>query len=209
MNKHTLVATVALGGLLAASTAQAFPWDIDMVDAVFYRAYEWEMMLPPEGSVPTASPMADIRKPTVAVAQTTIFREHCEPTCRDMNANGTQWDRTTPEGVAMTNPLAPGGKASDEVLATGENMYNAYCSACHGAGGAGGAAVPERGYPAAPPALSGDGNSSMIRSDGYIFLTIRNGGAIMPSYSYGMSDEEIWSVVAYIRTLPKAQYTGS
>ena len=143
------------------------------------------------------------------VASITTFREFCEPTCRENNANGTQWDRTTPEGVAMANPLAPGGEASDEVIATGEHLYGAYCSACHGKAGAGGAQVPQRGYPAAPPALSGEGNSSMIRSDGYIFLTIRNGGAIMPSYSYGMSDDEIWSVVAYIRTLPMAQYTGS
>ncbi|MFT4979911.1 MAG: mono/diheme cytochrome c family protein, partial [Myxococcota bacterium] len=202
MKKHTLVATAALGGLLAASTAQAFPWDIDMVDAVFLRAYEWEMMLPPEGAIPTAGPLADVRKPTLAIAQTTIYREACEPTCRANAASGTEWDRTTAAGTAHKNPLAPGGRASDEVLVTGEQMYNAYCTACHGKAGAGGAPVAERGYPAAPPNLSGEGNSSQIRSDGYIFLTIRNGGAIMPSYSYGMSDEEIWSVVAYIRTLP-------
>jgi len=210
MNKHTLAATAALGGLLfASSTAQAFPWDIDMVDAVFLRAYEWEMMLPPEGSIPTAAPMAELREPSLAITQQTTYREQCEPTCRDNAMNGTQWDRTTPEGQALTNPLAPSGSASDEVLATGEDMYNAYCAACHGLGGAGGAQVPQRGYPAAPPNLSGEGNSAAIRSDGYIFLTIRNGGAIMSSYSYAMSDEEIWSVVAYIRTLPLAQPSGS
>ena len=209
MNKHILASSAVIGGLLLASTAQAFPWDIDMVDAVFYRAYEWEMMLPPEGSIPTAAPMADIREPTLAIAQTTIYREHCEPTCRDNHDNGTEWDRTTDAGVALTNPLAPNGTASDEVLATGENMFNAYCSACHGQAGMGEAPLTERGYPVAPPSLAGDNNSSKIRSDGYIFLTIRNGGAVMPSYSYAMSDEEIWSVIAYIRTLPGAQYSGS
>lgn len=207
MNKHALIAPIVLGGLLASSTAQAFPWDIDMVDAVFYRAYEWEMMHPPEGAIPTAAPMAEVRQPELVIAQTTVYREHCEPTCREQNANGTEWDRTTPEGAALVNPL--GANPSAEVLATGEHMYNAYCSACHGKAGAGGAAVPERGYPAAPPMLAGDGNSSKIRSDGYIFLTIRNGGAIMPSYSYAMSDAEIWSVISYIRTLPDAQYSGS
>ena len=68
MNKHILASSAVIGGLLLASTAQAFPWDIDMVDAAFYRAYEWEMMLPPEGSIPTAAPMADIREPTLALS---------------------------------------------------------------------------------------------------------------------------------------------
>ena len=27
------------------------PWDIDLVDAVYYRGYEWEMATPQEGSV--------------------------------------------------------------------------------------------------------------------------------------------------------------
>jgi mono/diheme cytochrome c family protein len=209
MNKHVLATSVALGGLLFASTAQAFPWDIDMVDAIFYRAYEWEMMLPPEGVIPTEEPYVRIVKPTLAIAQTTVYREFCEPTCSDNSANGSKWDRATPEGVALVNPLSPGGTSSDETIETGEHMYNAYCSACHGKGGLGGAPVAERGYPAVPPMLAGEGNSSKIRSDGYIFLTIRNGGNLMPSYSYGMSDEEIWSVISYIRTLDDAQYTGS
>ena len=43
---------VALGlGLLASSPAQAFPWDWDMVDAQFLRAYEWAMQSLPEGAV--------------------------------------------------------------------------------------------------------------------------------------------------------------
>ena len=33
------------------STAIAFPWDIDMVDAYFYRGYEWNMMTVPDGAV--------------------------------------------------------------------------------------------------------------------------------------------------------------
>lgn len=132
MNKHVLATSVALGGLLFASTAQAFPWDIDMVDAIFYRAYEWEMMLPPEGVIPTEEPYVRIVKPTLAIAQTTVYREFCEPTCSDNSANGSKWDRATPEGVALVNPLSPGGTSSDETIETGEHMYNAYCSACHG-----------------------------------------------------------------------------
>ena len=33
----------------------------------------------------------------------------------------------------------------------------------------------------------------------HLYLTIRNGGGIMPAYGWAMNDSEIWSVVGYIR----------
>ena len=212
MRKHMLIASLVLVvGALAPSTAQAFPWDIDLVDSAFLRAYEWEMMLPPEGAIPTAAPYASIRQPELTISSRTIYREACEPSCKEPAATLPVWDRNTPEGVALDNPLDVNGQTADAVLQTGERMFSVYCAACHGAQGGGGAPVADTNvkgrYPAGPPKLSGDGNSSKSRSDGYIFLTIRNGGNIMPSYSYAMSDEEIWSVVSYIRTLPQATYT--
>ena len=36
---------------LMPGTAAALPWDIDMVDGYFYRAYEWSMQEMPEGVV--------------------------------------------------------------------------------------------------------------------------------------------------------------
>ena len=41
-----------VGGVFAVSTAAyAFPWDIDLVDTVFLRGYEWQMQSPAEGTV--------------------------------------------------------------------------------------------------------------------------------------------------------------
>ncbi len=52
-----------------------------------------------------------------------------------------------------------------------------------------------------PPILSGAGAITGFKSDAYLYLTIRNGGALMPSYSYAMDDDEMWAIVSYIRTL--------
>jgi mono/diheme cytochrome c family protein len=51
--------------------------------------------------------------------------------------------------------------------------------------------------------LVGAAGVAKARSDGYLYLTIRNGGVIMPSYGLQLSDEEIWSVVSYVRELDK------
>ena len=168
-----------LGGLLATASgaAWAFPWDIDMNDAEFLRAFEWKMMDTPEGAVAVDTPV-----------------------------NG---NRYTPAGMAMTNPH----ETSDAAVADGKRMFEIYCATCHGAEGKGGAEVTRndnglKRYPMPAPILSGEGAISALRSDGYIYLTIRNGGAVMPSYSYGMDDEEMWNLVTYIRTLDGAQFNG-
>ncbi|MCK6505501.1 cytochrome c [Myxococcota bacterium] len=171
---------VALGlGLLATSPAQAFPWDWDMVDAQFLRAYEWAMMTLPEGAV-------------------------------TMDRYVANADRMTPEGQALANPITAPTPAD---LAVGKKMFVTYCQTCHGVDGKGGAPVTKndpanniKRYPVPPPMLSGAGAITASRSDGYLYLTIRNGGAIMPRYDSQMDDHEIWATVAYIRTLEGAAY---
>ncbi len=174
---------LALVGLAAAlsSPAQAFPWDWDMVDNAFSRAYEWQMANLPDGAV-----SIDRYVPNA--------------------------DRMTPEGQALDNPF--GAKPSADTLAQGKHMFEVYCQACHGVEGKGGAPVTKndpannvRRYPIPPPMLSGTGAITAARSDGYLYLTIRNGGAIMPAYGPSMEDQEIWATVAYIRTLEGAQHT--
>lgn len=170
-----------LGGvvLLVSTAAWALPWDVDMVDAVTLKAYEWHMMTPPEGTVST-------------------------------NRWHKNYERTSAVGQALTDPYP----VNEERIAHGKVLFGIYCAACHGDDGLGGAPVtdndPAHGkkrYPIPPPHLSGPGAISAMRTDGWIYLVIRNGGAIMPSYSYAMSDEEMWDVVEYIRTLPGAKYT--
>ncbi|MDP6931694.1 MAG: c-type cytochrome [Myxococcota bacterium] len=160
------------GALLASAAAWAFPWDIDMTDAAFLRAFEWKMMPLPDETVSRDRHRAELN--------------------RFVDAEGLQ------------NPLT----VDDDVLATGKQMFEVYCATCHGPDGKGGAPVTDMSagqrYPIPPPLLSGDGSITAFKTDGYLFLTVRDGGAIMPGYGYAMDDPEIWALVAYMRTLDGA-----
>ncbi len=176
---RTLARTAAVvAGLACSSTAFAAPWDIDLVDAYFYRGYEWKMMSVPEGAV-------------------------------SQNRWAPNADRFTPEGQALTNPYP----VNAATTADGEKLFNIYCATCHGLKGQGGAAVVDlskgQRYPVPPPRLSGEGAVTPIRTDGYLYLTIRNGGALMGSYGSALDDQERWSIVSYIRTLDGAAYNGA
>lgn len=73
-----------------------------------------------------------------------------------------------------------------------EEAYLDYCSGCHGAdrgGGIGPALIPD----------------IMLEADSFYFDTIKNGrvGTIMPAWgSFGLTDEEIWMLVGFLRSEP-------
>ena len=158
-------------------------WFTDMMDAEFVRAYEAPMRDTPEGTV-----------------SMNMRRDHVDP-------YGQSVTRMNPAiADALTNPLEP----TPEVMAKGEWAYSVYCAPCHGANGEGNGPVtqnePDKGkkrfmMPGLP--LVGDAGVLNVRNDGYVFLTIRNGGAIMPSYGLQLSDEETWSLVHYLRDIQK------
>lgn len=173
---RALAAAVAVAGLGFAGVAVGLPWDIDMADGQQKKAYSHPMKGIAAGSIS----QADVRTP-VGYAK--------------------NYDRMSPEGQALTSPLEP----NEAVLATGETMYKTYCTPCHGDGvNLGPVAQPGR-FPGVL-ALSGPAGVAKLRTDGYIYLTIRNGGAVMPYYGWAMDDEEMWSIVHYVRTLPDSTY---
>lgn len=100
------------------------------------------------------------------------------------------YNRYLPEANDL---LAPEG--ADVVH--GERMYNTYCAPCHAAAGKGSGPVAKRAKTIPGIPLS----STSAKSEGYLYLTIRNGGAMMPAYSWAMEDDEMWDVVAYLRSL--------
>jgi mono/diheme cytochrome c family protein len=157
-------------------------WFIDMVDAEMVKAYEEPMRDLPEG---------------------TVSRNHYRPHSEEY---GTSLLRTTPLADELSNPYT----VDSDVLANGEWGFTVYCAPCHGTSGEGNGPVtqnkPSEGQhrfqmPGVP--LVGAAGVAKARSDGYLYLTIRNGGVIMPSYGLQLSDEEIWSVVSYVRELDK------
>lgn len=153
-------------------------WLTDMMDSKTYKAFEVPMPVLPEG----------------AVSRNRYFE----------NA-----DRMTPEGAALANPYP----VDDATLASGEWGFVTYCAPCHGPDAKGNGPVtwnkPSEGmhrFQLPATALAGDAGALKLRQDGYVYLTIRNGGALMPDYAWAMSDREMWAVVAYLRTLPGSQY---
>jgi putative heme-binding domain-containing protein len=107
-------------------------------------------------------------------------------------------------GSAVALPLRAQGKnpyAGDvKVAKLGEFEFRANCAFCHGLGARGGGRGPDL---TRTPKKHGD-------SDTEIFNTINNGvpGTAMPpngatQQGVGMTEEEIWQVVTYIRSVEK------
>jgi putative heme-binding domain-containing protein len=92
-----------------------------------------------------------------------------------------------PQTTATTNPLAGNAQAIDG----GKNIYRGRCAVCHG--------IDAKGYRGSD-LTSGDWVHG--GSDTQIFQTIAKGvtGTEMPA-NVNMSEDEVWMVIAYLRTL--------
>jgi len=98
--------------------------------------------------------------------------------------------------TSLSNPMVP----DIESVARGETIYRKTCITCHGASGLGdGSASTE--LEADPANLTSD--LTQDQTDGEIFITITNGrpGTPMPAWKSGISPEDRWNLVNYIRTL--------
>ena len=89
----------------------------------------------------------------------------------------------------------------------GKAKYDANCVGCHGATGKGDGAAAAALNP--KPQDHTNGKVMKALSDKYLFEIIKDGGAavkkapIMPASGKKFSDQEVWDIVAYIRSLAK------
>jgi mono/diheme cytochrome c family protein len=103
-------------------------------------------------------------------------------------------------GLAQTKGDPKAGKAK----------YDANCVGCHGATGKGDGAAAAALNP--KPQDHTDGKVMNALSDKYLFDIIKDGGAamkkaaFMPASNKKLTDQEIWDVVAYIRSLAIPPY---
>jgi len=103
---------------------------------------------------------------------------------------------------------ACGGSALSEQAQRGKRFYDQYCASCHGAQG-------EGQYPTAPYKRDKDGligapphnaaGHTWHHPDPVLFNITKNGLIIkgfqpMPAFDGKLTDDEIWAVLAYIKT---------
>ena len=99
-----------------------------------------------------------------------------------------------PAGYAgLTNPLGP------EAAAAGAEAFNSSCKSCHGPAGHGDGPASESLNPQ-PKNLA---ELHPLVGDDYLFWRIAEGksGTAMISWRGILTDEQIWQLVAFIRTL--------
>jgi len=184
---HRTGAVVAAVGLLSVSTmALGLPWDIDMADSQAKEAYDHPMPKLPEGVVSQEARVS----PTNFVPNLTRGAE-------------------APDGLFEQEP-------DEGSIAKGEEKYRIYCYPCHGTkGGAVDGLGPVAWTESAPdrfkgiPYLAGDNGILKDRDDLWLYVTIRNGGGNMPAYGHTMHNDEMWSIVHYLRTLPNGKQAAA
>lgn len=105
---------------------------------------------------------------------------------------------------SQRNPLP----LTKETLAAGKEAFNHYCVVCHGLDGQA-TGVPFADH-MSPPIPSLASQQVQGYSDGQLKWIIDNGLAPsgMPASKGTLSDEEIWSIVHFLRHLPPAGSLG-
>jgi mono/diheme cytochrome c family protein len=107
-------------------------------------------------------------------------------------------------GDDQKNPLANNAAT----VADGKEAFSHYCGACHGMDGQNtGVPFADRMSPPVPSLASKD---VQAYSDGQLKWVIDNGisPSGMPASKGILSDDEIWSIVIYLRHLPPAGSLG-
>jgi mono/diheme cytochrome c family protein len=92
-------------------------------------------------------------------------------------------------------------------IESGRAAYTGSCAVCHGANGDGNGAFGQSIY---PPATDLRADDTRGKSDAQLFWIIKNGLSFagMPAFGSQYSDQDIWSLVSYTRSLSNTSAAG-
>jgi len=106
--------------------------------------------------------------------------------------DGESMSRQEADGK-LKNPLP----SSPEVIERGKQHFLTYCAHCHGVAGKGdGPVARHAAFP--PPDLT---LAAALRSEGFLYATIRNGGVVMPPQGHALSPQERWETVHFLKSI--------
>ena len=103
----------------------------------------------------------------------------------------------SPEGKKLKNTVP----SSATSIAAGEKTFQKMCAFCHGKDATGNGPMAPKG---STPSNLVDDKWDLGSTDGDIFLVIRDGAgpkSVMKGYKGKFTDEQIWHMVNYLRSL--------
>jgi mono/diheme cytochrome c family protein len=113
----------------------------------------------------------------------------------EVGGQGTDW--TIPANAAeLKSPIAP----TPAVLKRGASIFESRCRPCHGPEGKGNGPLSDPAHPAADLTA---GVKADWPPDGVLFYRVWNGKRPMPAFKSDVSQEEVWTVLEYVKTLKK------
>jgi mono/diheme cytochrome c family protein len=97
------------------------------------------------------------------------------------------------DAPGLTSPLT----VDASVLKRGASIFNSRCRKCHGPEGKGDGPYSDLDQPAADLTMAEVGRIP----DGVLFYKIWNGKKPMPAFKTDLEKKDVWSVVAFVKTL--------
>lgn len=108
-------------------------------------------------------------------------------------------------GAASSSSVSEAPKFTPEMVKAGKEVYEANCAGCHATNGDGNGPAAAALNPKPRNFVKADYKYPVNAKDTDLFKTVMNGvaGTAMPPWKDGLSQDQMWSVVAYVRTFKK------
>jgi mono/diheme cytochrome c family protein len=108
---------------------------------------------------------------------------------------GADWT-IPPEAAGLRSPI----EATPDVIQKGASIFESRCRPCHGPEGRGNGPLSDPAHPAADLTA---GVKADLAPDGVLFYRVWNGKRPMPAFKTDLTRDDVWRVVAYVKTLKK------